>query len=547
MNRQEQYLGNPNLKKGHTPSRFSKKQIEEVLKCMNDPKYFISSYLKIVTIDKGLVPFEMYPFQEKMVDTFHDNRFTICKLPRQSGKSTIIVSYLLHYVLFNDNVNVAILANKSSTARDLLGRLQLAYEHLPKWMQQGVLNWNKGSIELENGSRIVAASTSSSAVRGSTFNIIFLDEFAYVPNNIAEEFFSSVYPTISSGQSSKVMIVSTPHGMNMFYKMWMDAVNKKNDYVPTEVHWSEVPGRDEEWKEQTIRNTSIEQFQTEFECEFLGSVDTLINPTKIKSMAVIDPKKSPMGLDVYEMPQKGHIYTCTVDVSRGLSNDYSAFCIIDVTQAPYKVVAKYRNNDIKPIVFPSIIQKVATHYNKAFVLIEINDLGQQVADAMQFELEYDNMMMVTQRGRSGQVLGGGFSGRGNQLGLRMTKGTKKIGTSNMKSLIEGNKLIINDFDIIAELSTFISRGKSFEAEQGATDDLVMCLVIFSWLANQRYFKELTNVDVRGQMFTDQQNAIEADMAPFGFIDDGLNDPEGKDGYFVDAGEVWQPVRVIKGE
>ena len=547
MNRQEQYLGNPNLKKGHTPSRFSKKQIQEVLKCMDDPKYFISTYLKIVTIDKGLVPFEMYPFQEKMVQTFHENRFTICKLPRQSGKSTIIISYLLHYVLFNDNVNVAILANKSSTARDLLGRLQLAYEHLPKWMQQGVLNWNKGSIELENGSKIVAASTSSSAVRGSTFNIIFLDEFAYVPNNIAEEFFSSVYPTISSGQSSKVMIVSTPHGMNMFYKMWMDAVNKKNDYVPTEVHWSEVPGRDEEWKEQTIRNTSIEQFQTEFECEFLGSVDTLINPTKIKAMAVVDPRRSPMGLDVYEMPKNNHIYTCTVDVSRGLSNDYSAFCIIDVTQAPYKVVAKYRNNDIKPIVFPSIIQKVATHYNKAFVLIEINDLGQQVADAMQFELEYDNMMMVTQRGRSGQVLGGGFSGRGNQLGLRMTKGTKKIGTSNMKSLIEGNKLIINDFDIIAELSTFISRGKSFEAEQGATDDLVMCLVIFSWLANQRYFKELTNVDVRGQMFTDQQNAIEADMAPFGFIDNGLDDPEGQDGYFVDAGEVWRPVTYRKGQ
>ena len=543
----DQYLGNPNLKKGHTKSRFSKERIEEVLKCLDDPKYFISTYLKIVTIDKGLVPFEMYDFQKKMVDTFHDNRFTICKLPRQSGKSTIIVSYLLHYVLFNDNVNVAILANKSSTARDLLGRLQLAYEHLPKWMQQGVLNWNKGSIELENGSRIVAASTSSSAVRGSTFNIIFLDEFAYVPNNIAEEFFSSVYPTISSGQSSKVMIVSTPHGMNMFYKMWMDAVNKKNDYVPTEVHWSEVPGRDEEWKEQTIRNTSLEQFQTEFECEFLGSVDTLINPTKIKSMAVIDPKKSPMGLDVYEMPQKGHIYTCTVDVSRGLSNDYSAFCIIDVTKAPYKLVAKYRNNDIKPIVFPSIINKVATHYNKAYVLIEINDLGQQVADAMQFELEYDNMMMVTQRGRSGQVLGGGFSGRGNQLGLRMTKGTKKIGTSNMKSLIEGNKLIINDFDIIAELSTFIARGKSFEAEQGATDDLVMCLVIFSWLANQRYFKELTNVDVRGQMFTDQQNAIEADMAPFGFIDNGLDDPEGQDGYFVDAGEVWRPVSYRKGE
>jgi len=542
----DQYLGNPNLKKAHTPSRFTKKQVQEVMKCLESPKYFIEQYLKIVTIDKGLVPFEMYDFQRKMVDTFHDNRFTICKLPRQSGKSTIIVSYLLHYVLFNDNVNVAILANKSSTARDLLGRLQLAYEHLPKWMQQGVLNWNKGSLELENGSRIVAASTSSSAVRGSTFNIIFLDEFAYVPNNIAEEFFSSVYPTISSGKSSKVMIVSTPHGMNMFYKMWIDATNKNNNFVPVEVHWSEVPGRDEKWKEETIKNTSEAQFQTEFECEFLGSVDTLINASKIKLMPVIEPKRSG-GLDVYEMPKKNHIYTATVDVSRGLTSDYSAFCIIDCTSVPYKVVAKYRDNEIKPLVFPSIIERVAKVYNKAYILIEINDLGQQVADNLQFELEYDNMMMVTQRGRSGQVLGGGFSGRGNQLGLRMTKGTKKIGTSNLKSLIEGDKLIINDFDIISELSTFISKGKSFEAESGATDDLVMCLVIFSWLANQRYFKELTNVDVRGQMFTEQQNAIEADMAPFGFIDDGLNDPEGNDGYFVDAGEVWQPVSYRKGE
>jgi len=546
MGTTDQYLGNPNLKKAHTPSRFTKKQVEEVMKCLESPKYFIEEYLKIVTIDKGLVPFEMYDFQRKMVDTFHDNRFTICKLPRQSGKSTIIVSYLLHYVLFNDNVNVAILANKSSTARDLLGRLQLAYEHLPKWMQQGVLNWNKGSLELENGSRIVAASTSSSAVRGSTFNIIFLDEFAYVPNNIAEEFFSSVYPTISSGKSSKVMIVSTPHGMNMFYKMWMDATNKNNNFVPVEVHWSEVPGRDEKWKEETIKNTSEAQFQTEFECEFLGSVDTLINASKIKTMPVIEPKRSG-GLDVYEMPKKNHLYTMTVDVSRGLTNDYSAFCVIDCTSVPYKVVAKFRDNEIKPLLFPSIIEKVAKHYNKAFILVEINDLGQQVADNLQFELEYDNMMMVTQRGRSGQVLGGGFSGRGNQLGLRMTKGTKKIGTSNLKSLIEADKLLITDFDIIAELSTFISKGKSFEAEAGATDDLVMCLVIFSWLANQRYFKELTNVDVRGQMFTEQQNAIEADMAPFGFIDDGVNDPDGQDGYFVDAGEVWRPVSYRKGE
>ena len=543
----EAYLGNPNLYKANLQQSYTEDQVREIAKCMEDPIHFIKTYTRIVNIDEGLVPFNMYPFQDKMVKTFHENRFSICKLPRQSGKSTTIIAYLLHQVIFNDNINVAILANKSSTARDLLGRLQLAYENLPKWLQQGVLNWNKGSLELENGSKILAAATSSSAIRGGSFNIIFLDEFAFIPNNISEQFFSSVYPTISSGKSSKVMIVSTPHGMNMFYKMWTDAVNKKNTFKPIEVHWSEVPGRDDKWKEQTIKNTSEAQFQTEFECEFLGSIDTLINASKLKSMAIIDPKRSPDGLDVYEMPIKGHTYVTTVDVARGVNNDYSAFIVFDATQAPYKIVAKYRNNDIKPIVFPNILKRIADYYNKAYVLIEINDLGQQVADAMQFELEYDNMMMVTQRGRAGQVLGGGFSGRGNQLGLRMTKGTKKIGTSNLKSLIEGDKLIINDFDLIAELSTFISRGKSFEAEQGAHDDLVMCLVIFSWLANQRYFKELTNIDVRGQMFTEQQNAIESDMAPFGFIDDGLNDPEGNDGYFVDAGEIWQPVTYRKGE
>ena len=540
----DQYLGNPNLKKAHTPSRFTKKQIEEVVKCLDNPKYFIENYLKIVTIDKGLVPFEMYDFQRKMVDTFHDNRFTICKLPRQSGKSTIIVSYLLHYVLFNDNVNVAILANKSSTARDLLGRLQLAYEHLPKWMQQGVLNWNKGSLELENGSRIVAASTSSSAVRGSTFNIIFLDEFAYVPNSIAEEFFSSVYPTISSGKSSKVMIVSTPHGMNMFYKMWNDAIHDRNSYKPIEVHWSEVPGRDEKWKEETIKNTSEQQFRTEFECEFLGSVDTLINSSKLRSMSHIMPEQSNAGLDVYEMPQKGHRYVMTVDVARGTVNDYSAFIVTDATSIPYKIVAKYRNNEIKPLVFPQIIHKVATSYNQAEVLIEVNDIGGQVADTMQYDLEYDNLIMVNQRGRSGQIAGTGFSGKQSQLGLRTTKATKKIGCSNLKALIEHDKLVIQDFDIIAELSTYILKGKEkYEAEEGSSDDLVTCLVMFAWLSNQTYFKELTDQDIRARLVDEQQNMLEQDMAPFGFIDDGLDDPETfKDPY----GTTWSPVKYKKG-
>jgi len=540
MSKLDQYLGNPNLKKAHTKSRFTPKQVDEVMKCLDNPRYFIENYLKIVTIDKGLIPFEMYDFQRKMVDTFHDNRFTICKLPRQSGKSTIIISYLLHYVLFNDNVNVAILANKSSTARDLLGRLQLAYEHLPKWMQQGVLNWNKGSIELENGSRIVAASTSSSAVRGSTFNIIFLDEFAYVPNNIAEEFFSSVYPTISSGKSSKVMIVSTPHGMNMFYKMWVDATNKNNNFVPVEVHWSEVPGRDEKWKEETIKNTSVSQFNTEFECEFLGSIDTLIAPSKLRTMAYRNPIQSNAGMDIYEKPKEKHTYVLTADVSRGTSNDYSAFLVFDVSEMPYRIVAKYRDNEIKPLLFPSKIYDVARAYNQAFVLIEVNDIGEQVATTMQFDLEYDNLIMASMRGRAGQILGGGFSGGRAQLGVRTTKAVKRVGCSNLKQLIEDDKLIIEDLDIISELSTYIVKGQSFEADEGCTDDLVACLFLFAWTCDQTYFKELTDMDVRQTMMREQQDALEQDMAPFGFIVNGLEDEN--IGSVVDEyGTRWSPI------
>ena len=517
------YLGNPNLKKANVQQQWTKKQVEEFSLCMQDPIYFIKNYIKIVSLDEGLVPFDLYDFQKEMVGTFHSNRFTICKLPRQSGKSTTIISYLLHYVLFNDSVNVAILANKAATARDLLGRLQLAYEHLPKWLQQGVMSWNKGSLELENGSKILASSTSASAVRGGSYNIIFLDEFAYVPSNVAEQFFSSVYPTISSGKTTKVMIVSTPHGMNMFYKLWLDAEEGRNEYVPIEVHWSEVPGRDEEWKKQTIMNTSEQQFQTEFECEFLGSINTLISAKKLKTLAYRTPKQSNAGLDIHIPPQESNVYVITADVSRGTKNDYSAFIVVDVTQMPYRVVAKYRDNEIKPLLFPAKIYEVARAYNQAFVLIEVNDIGEQVANTMQFDLEYDNFIMASMRGRSGQVLGGGFSGGKAQLGVRTTKAVKKIGCSNLKQLIEDDKLLVEDLEIIKELSTFIVKGSSHEADDGCNDDLVACLFIFAWTVDQQYFKELTDMDVRQTMMREQQDALEQDMAPFGFIVDGLED------------------------
>ena len=534
------YLGNPNLKKANVSQEWTKEQIGEYAKCMKDPIYFIKSYIKIVSLDEGLVPFELYDFQKEMVGTFHNNRFTICKLPRQSGKSTTIIAYLLHYVLFNPSVNVAILANKAATARDLLGRLQLAYEHMPKWLQQGVMSWNKGSLELENGSKILASSTSASAVRGGSYNIIFLDEFAYVPSNVAEQFFSSVYPTISSGKTTKVMIVSTPHGMNMFYKLWVDAEEQRNEYVPIEVHWSEVPGRDAKWKEQTIKNTSESQFNTEFECEFLGSIDTLITPSKLKTLTYRQPIQSNAGLDVYVKPEEKHTYMITADVSRGTSNDYSAFIVVDVTQLPYKIVAKYRDNEIKPLLFPQKIYDVARAYNQAFVLIEINDIGEQVASTMQFDLEYDNLVMASMRGRAGQIMGGGFSGGRAQLGVRTTKAVKKTGCSNLKQIVEDNKIIIEDLDIISELSTFIVKGQSFEADEGCTDDLVACLFLFGWATDQQYFKELTDNDIRATMMREQQDALEQDMAPFGFIVNGLEDEN--IGEMVDEyGTRWNPV------
>ncbi len=528
------YLGNPLLKKANVAQEFTQEQILEFMACKHDPVYFAKQHVKIVSLDEGLVPFKPYDFQEKLIKNFHDHRFNICKMPRQTGKSTTSVSYLLHYAVFNDNVNIGILANKAATARDLLGRLQTAYENLPKWMQQGIISWNKGSLELENGSKILAASTSASAVRGMSFNILFLDEFAFVPNHIAEAFFSSVYPTITSGKSTKVIMVSTPHGMNHFYRYWHDAERGKNEYIPTDVHWSQVPGRDAEWKAQTIANTSEQQFKIEFECEFLGSVNTLINPAKLRTMVYDEPLQRNAGLDIYETVKEDHNYIITVDVARGLGNDYSAFIIFDTTEFPYRAVAKYRNNEIKPMLFPNIIYDVAKGYNNAYVLIEVNDIGDQVASIMQYDLEYENILMASMRGRNGQIVGQGFSGKKTQLGVRMTSAVKKLGCSNLKSIIEDDKLITNDYEIISELTTFAQKHQSFEAEEGCNDDLAMCLVIFAWLVQQDYFKEMSDNDIRKRIYEDQKNQIEQDMAPFGFIQTGLESES-----FVDEdGDRW---------
>ena len=536
------YLGNPLLKSAHVPQDWTEEEVGQYIRCQQDPLYFVNEFIKIVSLDEGLIPFDIRDYQEEMINKFHNERFVICKMARQSGKSTTILAYLLHYILFNENVSVAILANKKSTAMELLGRLQLAYEHMPKWLQQGILIWNKGNIELENGSKILASSTSGSAIRGGSFNIIFLDEFAFVPSNISEEFFSSVYPTISSGKTTKVFIVSTPNGMNMFYKLWADAEEGNNDYSPISVHWSQVPDRDQVWKEKTIRNTSERQFQQEFECSFLGSSNTLISTEKLLALPYRTPVYTQNGLDVYQQPVIGNTYVMVCDVARGVGLDYSAFSVFDVTKQPYRQVAKYRKNDISPMLYPNVIFTTAQKYNEAFVLVEVNDIGQQVADILYHDMEYENMMMVTMHGRNGQQIGGGFS-KNVSMGIRTTKQVKRIGCATLKDLIERDNLIVEDFDTISELTTFIGKSTSYEADDGAHDDLVMCCVLFSWLVQQRYFRELTDQDIREKMFSEQMRMIEEEMVPFGFIEDG-HDPDenkipGDDNVWAPAGQEWQ--------
>ena len=539
LDSKETYRDNPLLKKAGVKVEYTEEQIDEYIKCSKDPIYFAQNYVTIVNVDVGLMKFKMWDFQKDMINVYHNNRFSITKCPRQVGKTTTSVAYLLWATIFNDTQNVAVLANKGSLARDILAKYQLAYENLPVWLQQGVVVWNKGNVELENGSKIMAASTSSSAIRGGAFNLVFLDEFAFVPNNIAEEFFNSVYPVISSGKTTKIIIVSTPNGMNLFYKLWMDAINKRNNYKTFEIHWSMVPGRDETWKEETIRNTSERQFRQEFETEFLGSSNTLISGYKLQTITYKDPISTHDGLRVYEMPQKesegsktDHLYCICVDVSEGKNLDCSAFQVIDISSVPYKQVASYASSSVTPILFPTIIYNTARMYNDAYILVEINN-NPQVADSLHSDFEYENLWKIYTGNKQPQQLSAGFA-RGIQMGLKMSPQVKAIGCSNLKTLIEGDKLIVQDFDTYSELTTFEQQKNSFKAAEGANDDLVMSLVIFAWVATQKYFKEIVNHDIRKQIQLEKMNQVDDLMLPAPLIEDGLEHD-----FEIMDGDVWE--------
>jgi hypothetical protein len=534
----KKYLGHPKLKKVGVVYNLKEYQVDEYTKCALDPNYFIENYVKIITLDAGLQSIQLYPFQKKAITTIHNERKIIIKAGRQVGKTTMVVGFILWYILFNEDKFVAILANKAKTAREILNRVKIAFEELPHWIQQGVKVWNKGDIELENNSRVLADSTASSAIRGFSISLLYLDEFAFVPNNIAEEFFTSVYPTISSGKTSKILISSTPNGMNHYYKMWNEAEEGRNGFAHIEANWREVPGRTEEWAKEQQKVLGDEKYLQEMECVFQGSAGTLISGMVLKSLTFKTPisVSEVSGVAIHQRPIEGRNYVLIADTSRGKGLDYSAFVVVDVTEIPYRVVCRYKDNEISPIMYPSVIHKLGKYYNNAYTLVEINDNGQQIVDSLFDDYEYENIL-ATVNSKNKIQLTWSYGGKGGERGIRTTKSVKRLGCSLLKNLVESYKLIIEDFEIIAELSTFINKRNSYEAEEGSNDDLVMCLVLFSWMTNQPFFSDIYNTNVKDNLYRDQMSKIEEEMLPMPMsIDDYLSDNR-----IVADGAVWDVV------
>lgn len=538
VNKVKNYLGNPHLKRIGMTQQMTAEQVEEFIRCSQDPNYFIERYVKIISLDKGFVKIQLYPFQKDAINKMNNNRKIIVKAGRQVGKTTMVVGYILWYIIFNEEKFVAILANKASTSREILSRVKIAYEALPLWLQQGVRTWNKGDIELENNCRVMATSTASSAIRGFSISLLYLDEFAFVPSNIADEFFTSVYPTISSGTTSKILISSTPNGMNHYYKMWTEAVEGLNGFTTIEANWRQVPGRTQQWADDQRSVLGEQKFLQEMECEFMGSSGTLISGAALKALAFVKPiHASDNGIKIYEQPIKEHSYAMVSDTSRGKGLDYHATTVLDITEIPYKLVATFRDNEMSPLVYPTIIKKLGEYYNQAYALIEINDNGQQVADSLFEDYDYENILSTSEAAKKMTVNWG--LGKKSQRGIRTTKSVKRLGCSILKNLIESQKLLIQDFDVIAELSTFISNGSSFEAEEGSHDDLVMCLVLFSWLTNQQFFSDMSNVNMKEKLYREQMQQIEDEQLPT-FIAGHDEIDQGINGY-VEGGVFWNVV------
>ncbi len=513
----ENYPGFPRLRKADAYVELNAFEAQETLKCLRDPMYFLENYCKIVHVDHGIIPFRPYEYQRKIFRTAIDNRYTIVKLPRQSGKTTIMAGFMAWQVIFNQDYKMACLAHKESQAREILDRVKLIYENLPKWLQSGVTTWNRNNIQVENGSSIEIGATSSGTIRGKAFNLVYLDEFAFIPARLQEEFYTSVLPTISSGKTTKIVITSTPKGFNLFYKIWKDAEDGKNTYATEEIRWFDPPGRDEAWRDEQIKIIGEQKFNQEYDTEFLGSSLTLVGGWKLKSMQSTEPVKSDEHIRIYEEPRQEATYVMAVDCSDGVGRDYNTFMMVDVSEVPYRLVATYRNNLIEPMLFPEVINRLAKHYNNAHVVIENNNMGGQVAGILYYDYEYENVFSTRKEVGQNSISQGVTR---NTVGLKQNKRTKAMGCSNLKALVENDQLLIHDWETIAELSRFIRIKDSYGAEEGEHDDLVMPLVTFAWVTQQPYFKDITNTDARRNLQIAKQEAIEDSLMVFGIIDDG---------------------------
>ena len=537
------YHGNPNLKPLAYQHDFSQKEIEEYIKCKNDPVYFIENYVKIITLDSGLQPFKLYDCQKKKVDCIMNNRRVVLMEGRQQGKTVTSAACILHYTIFEEDKTVAIMANKSAAAREVLNRYQIMYENLPIWMQQGVKTWNKGDVELENNSKVLTAATTAAAIRGKSVNWLYIDEAAIIPNNVADEFFTSVYPTISAGETTKILLTSTPLGYNHFWKFWNESLEGVNGFENMFIPYYEIPGRDDKWLEEQKQLLGDVKFNQEVMCEFLGSTNTLINAQTIQRLSTKDPEFTNNGLDIYESPQENHYYAITVDTSRGIGGDYSAFVVVDITEMPYKVVAKYRDNKIAPMLYPDIIGKVGKDYNNAFILVEVNDIGQQVVEILHQEIEYENILSTVNEQQK-QYVSPGF-GKSTKHGVTTSKQVKRQGCFAFKSLLEEQKMLVFDEHIIHEISTFTEKGNTYQADEGYHDDLVMCLVLFGWLSSQQFFKDMTDINTREGLYKQQMGDIETNLTPFIRLDGQEEEAEVIDGDLWLTDDAYNPKNLQK--
>lgn len=491
-----------NLRAPGLKYQYTKEEAAEFARCAHDPIYFIENYVKVRTSDKGMVLFKLYDYQKRFVTAIHENRFTVANLPRQVGKSACVAGYILWLVLFNQSTKAGILANKQKQATQIFRRIKTSYENLPMFLQQGVRGWSETSFFLENGSSVMASATSKDSVRGDDLNFMYLDEFAHIRPDVADDFFISSYPTISAGQTTKLVITSTPNGLNRFHRIWVDANRpdghpSKNRFIPISVRWNEVPeypggpNRGEKFKRDTIAAIGESRWMVEYECSFIGNVNTLISSTKLSGMVWEDPmRRSREGWYYFRNCSPDRAYCVVVDVSKGVGKDYTAMVMFDTTEKPYKVVASWQDNTTPVLSLPGIIAAIGKEYNTAWVLIETNDQGARVASDLHRELEYENILMSKSGVGRSRTLSFGFGGNNIEHGVYTTHTIKKLGCNALKNLVENDQLLIPDERIVRELQTFVSTNVGWEADVGSNDDLAMCCVLFGWLSTQQEFKDV---------------------------------------------------------